>query len=130
MMDTVELLKQLRAMCESKDDDGKSERYPNGRGDYNTNKKNPRKGRVRIFPTIKDALKNLAVGGKFSTKGAGRIYTVHKRSKGGKDSESVVSGRVAKGYSPGSQNSSWGAIEKAAKKARSGKNKTDKDTEK
>jgi hypothetical protein len=132
-VDLVELIKQIRSLSEKK-----SERYPSGRGDYKRGKKNPRKSRVRIFPTIKAALGKTKPGDKFSTKGAGRIYVTSKRSHGGTDSKSVVSGRIAKGFTPGSStpNSHWSSItshagrikdkysgKKAAKKAAKKKEK-------
>ena len=112
-MDLVELIKQMRAL-----DEKKSTRYPSGRGDYDTNKKNPRKSRVPIYPTIKAALGKTKPGTKFSTKGAGRIYVTSKRSHGGKDSKSVVNGRIAKGFTPGSStpNSHWSSITSHAKR--------------
>lgn len=106
-MDVVELIRRMRQLSEKK-----SARYPSGRGTYKRGRKNPRKSRVRIFPTIKVGLKNTKPGDKFSTQGAGRIYVTSKRSHGGKDPESVVSGRIAKGFTPGSStpDSHWDSI--------------------
>ena len=106
-MDVVELLRHMRQLSEKG-----GGRYPSGRGTYTTGKKNPRKSRVKIFPTIKVALGKTTPGDKFSTKGASRIYVTSKRSHGGTDEKSVVSGRIAKGFTPGSStpNSHWSSI--------------------
>ena len=48
----------------------------------------------------------------FSTKGSRRLYVISKRTHGGTDGESVVSGRIAKGFTPGSATPSaeWGSV--------------------
>jgi len=56
-----------------------------------------RKSRVKIYKTIEDALAKGAVGDMFSTKGASRIYVI-SRADWGDDS----SGKIAKGFTPGS----------------------------
>ena len=50
--------------------------------------------------------------GKYKTKGSRRLYVISKRTHGGTDSESVVSGRIAKGFTPGSAtpSSEWGSV--------------------
>ena len=113
-MDVVELIQQIRNLSEKK-----SARYPNGRGTYKRGKNNPRKSRVRIFPTIKVGLKNLKAGDKFSTEGAGRIYVV-TQDGWGKDNEQRVSGRTAKGFTPGSStpDSHWSSIDAHAKRTK------------
>jgi hypothetical protein len=71
-----------------------------------------RKSRVRIFDTIQDALKSSAPYGTiFSTKGADRLYVI-SRKKWGKDKESQVGVRIAKGFTPGSAtpSASWPSI--------------------
>jgi uncharacterized protein (DUF2252 family) len=60
------------------------------------------KGRVKTFDTIKQALQQSGPGTIFSTDGADRTYVVSKRTKGGTDSASVVDGKIAKGFTPGS----------------------------
>ena len=71
-----------------------------------------RKSRVRIFDTIQDALKSSApFGSIFSTKGADRLYVI-SRKKWGKDKQSQVGVRIAKGFTPGSAtpSASWPSI--------------------
>ncbi len=106
-MDVINLLRKL--------EEEKSSRYPSGRGKYSTKKKSGSlsiKSRVKVYATIKDALKKKGPGHIFSTKGARRLYVISKRTKGGTDSESVVSGRIAKGFTPGSStpSSEWGSV--------------------
>ena len=109
-MDVINLLELLE---EGKK--GKSSRYPSGRGKYKTKNKSGNlsiKSRVKIYPTIKAALKAKSAGHIFSTQGSRRLYVISKRTKGGTDSESVVSGRIAKGFTPGSStpSSEWESV--------------------
>jgi len=56
-----------------------------------------KKARARIFDTIKDALNKGKVGEIFSTKGSDRLYVISRAAWGKKSS-----GRIAKGFTPGS----------------------------
>lgn len=112
-MDTLGILNNLKNLISEKS------RYPSGRGSYKTagnSKVVDKKSRVTVYPTIKNALAQSNPGKIFSTKGARRLYVVSKRSHGGKDSESVVSGRIAKGFTPGSSTpgSSWSSVKSHA----------------
>lgn len=71
------------------------------------------KSRVKVYPSIMTALKRGSIGDIFSTDGSARLYVITKR-KWGKDDEQEVSGRVAKGFTPGSATPSadWGSIKK------------------
>jgi len=89
------------------------------------------KSRVRVYDTIKDALKRSYMGQVFSTKKAGRLYvTTHK--KWGKDKASQVGTKVAKGFTPGSATpgASWPEVKGYAVRtmARHGGQKTKKFT--
>ena len=113
-MEIVEVLKYLEEGV-SVLDEKKSSRYPSGRGGYKTKGKSGDlavKSRVKVYSTIKAALKSHGPGHIFSTKGSRRLYVISKRTHGGKDSESVVSGRIAKGFTPGSATPSaeWGSV--------------------
>ena len=106
-MDVIKLLEKLQ--------EEKGNRYPSGRGKYSTKKKSGNlaiKSRVKVYDTIKDALKSKGPGHIFSTKGSRRLYVISKRSKGGTDSASVVNGKIAKGFMPGSStpSSAWGSV--------------------
>jgi len=93
-----------------------------------------KKGKVRVFDTIKAALQSTAgYGTIFSTKGASRLYVVtHK--KWGKDKESQVGPRVAKGFTPGSATPSaaWPSVKAHSKRiaAKHGKSKSKRGEEK
>jgi hypothetical protein len=63
-------------------------------------KRQASKSRVRVYNSITHALKNGYVGQIFSTKDADRLYVITKQ-KWGKDNEQIISGRSAKGFSPG-----------------------------
>jgi len=69
-----------------------------------------------VYNTIKDALKKGGPGHIFTTKGAGRTYVISKRSKGGTDPKTVVSGKIAKGFTPGSATPSadWKSVKSHA----------------
>ena len=91
--------------------ESKSARYPSGRGKYDTLKKSgpvsAKKSRVKNYPSIKIALRRGYPGQIFSTKNAARLYVVSKAGWGKKSS-----GRIAKGFTPGSStpSSDWGSI--------------------
>lgn len=113
----MEIVKVLQFLEESGNalNEKKSGRYPEGRGGYKTKGKSGDlaiKSRVKVYPTIKKALSSHGPGHIFSTKGSRRLYVVSKRSHGGTDSESVVNGRIAKGFTPGSAtpSSEWGSV--------------------
>jgi len=110
-VDVINALKLLNEPLNEK----KSSRYPSGRGSYKTKGKSGNlaiKGRVKVYSTIKAALSSHGPGHIFSTKGSRRLYVISKRTHGGTDSESVVSGRIAKGFTPGSATPSaeWGSV--------------------
>ena len=65
------------------------------------------KARARTFDTIDHALKKGYVGQIFSTKNAGRLYVISKAGWGKKSS-----GRIAKGFTPGSStpSSDWKSV--------------------
>ena len=113
-MGIVELLEKLEENADILTEK-KSSRYPSGRGKYKTKSKSGNlaiKSRVKVYSTIKKALSSHGPGHIFSTKGSRRLYVISKRTHGGTDSESVVSGRIAKGFTPGSATPSaeWGSV--------------------
>ncbi len=59
------------------------------------------KSKVKIYPTILDALSNGFIGQVFSTKGSRRLYVISKH-KWGKDKDQRVGDKIAKGFTPGS----------------------------
>lgn len=61
-------------------------------------KKKAFKGRVKVYPSIKDALIKGSYGQIFSTKAAGRLYVISKGKWGSKSGR----GKIAKGFTPGS----------------------------
>ena len=104
LLESIELLEGRKA----KGRKGKSTEKGSGRRSHTKSQK----GRVRTFDTIKKALNALSPGSMFSTDGADRTYVVSKRTHGGTDSASVVSGKIAKGFTPGSAtpSSEWGSV--------------------
>jgi hypothetical protein len=108
LLESIELLEGRKA----KGKKGKSTEKGGGRRSHTKSQK----GRVRTFDTIKKALNSLSPGAIFSTDGADRTYVVSKRTHGGTDSASVVSGKIAKGFTPGSSTpgSSFASIKKHA----------------
>ena len=88
----------LFEILEDKADSGKASKK--GGDDKNTKDKGAvkaRKSRARIFDTIAQALDQGYVGQIFSTKGSDRLYVISKSGWGQKSS-----GRIAKGFTPGS----------------------------
>jgi len=80
------------------------------RGDYHTLKDGvvtSKKSKVKNYPSIAIALRRGYPGQIFSTKGAARLYVVSKAGWGKKSS-----GRIAKGFTPGSATPSakWDSI--------------------
>ncbi len=74
-------------------------------------KKKSFKGRVATYDSIKAALADGGPGKIFTTKAAGRLYVISKAKWGAKSS-----GKIAKGFTPGSATPSakWGSIKKHA----------------
>ena len=98
----------------------KSNRYPNGRGNYKrSDKVTSRKSRVPIYKTIKQGLAKTSPGSMFSTKGSYRIY-VTTAGGWGKSKQQRVSGRTAKGFTPGSATPSadWKSVRSHAARTR------------
>lgn len=98
----------------------KANRYPSGRGSYKRkNVASSRKSKVPIYDTIKAALKKTSPGTIFSTKGSYRMY-VTTSGGWGKSKQQRVSGRTAKGFTPGSSTpgSSWSSIKSHAARTR------------
>lgn len=100
-MDTLSLIKKLKALNESK-------------GVQKHGQKSV-KSRVKVYKTIDDALKKGHYGEVFSTKGAGRLYVV-TRHKWGKSGQQNVNGKTAKGFTPGSAPSSFKDVKGYAKR--------------
>ena len=83
---------------------------PKKRGSYHTLKDgvvSAKKSKVKNYPSIAVALRRGYPGKIFSTKGAARLYVISKASWGKKSS-----GRIAKGFTPGSStpSSKWSSI--------------------
>ncbi len=83
---------------------------PKKRGSYHTLKDgvvSAKKSKVKNYPSIAVALRRGYPGQIFSTKGAARLYVISKASWGKKSS-----GRIAKGFTPGSStpSSKWSSI--------------------
>ena len=98
----------------------RSSRYPNGRGSYKRKEKvTSRKSRVPVFKTIKDALGKTSPGTIFSTTGSYRMY-VTTAGGWGKSKQQRVSGRTAKGFTPGSATPSadWKSVKSHAARTR------------
>ena len=70
-----------------------------------------KKSRVKVYPSILKALKKGYPGQIFSTKNADRLYVI-TTGGWGKDNDQRVSGRTAKGFTPGSSTpgSGWKSI--------------------
>ena len=83
-----------------------------------------RKSKMPIYATIKKALAKTKAGTIFSTKGSKRTY-VTTQGGWGKDKSQRVSGRTAKGFTPGSSTpgASWKSIRSHAARTRT-KHKT------
>jgi hypothetical protein len=100
--------------------DEKSSRYPSGRGSYKRKTvTSSRKSKVPIYDTIKAALKKTSPGTIFSTKGSYRMY-VTTSGGWGKSKQQRVSGRTAKGFTPGSATPSadWKSVKSHAARTR------------
>tara|TARA_R110002051_G_C8458127_1_gene457902 strand:- start:50 stop:445 length:396 start_codon:yes stop_codon:yes gene_type:complete len=87
-----------------------SKAHPKDRGSYHTKKDGvvtSKKSKVKNYPSIKIALRRSYPGQIFSTKGAARLYVTSNAGWGKKSS-----GRIAKGFTPGSATPSakWDSI--------------------
>ena len=113
----MSLLDLIRSLKEGEQNlEEKSNRYPSGRGSYRRKEKvTSRKSRVPVYKTIKDALGKTSPGTIFSTKGSYRMY-VTTSGGWGKSKQQRVSGRTAKGFTPGSATpkASWPSIKSHA----------------
>ena len=102
---------------ESERVDEKSSRYPSVRGTYRRRKEkvSGQKSKAPTYSTIKDALKKTSPGTIFTTKGSYRMY-VTTAGGWGKSKQQRVSGRTAKGFTPGSStpSSDWKSIKSHA----------------
>jgi len=118
-MGLINIVKDLNE-AELRLDEKKSGRYPQGRGTYKRKDKiASRKSRVPIYKTIKDALGKTSPGTIFSTKGSYRMY-VTTSGGWGKSKQQRVSGRTAKGFTPGSATPSadWKSVRSHAARTR------------
>ena len=116
LIKTLEGLRGKQELEENHLDEKKSSRYPSGRGTYKRkNKTTSRKSRANIYSTIKDALKKTSPGTIFSSKGSYRMY-VTTAGGWGKSKSQRVSGRTAKGFTPGSATPSakWSSVKSHA----------------
>jgi hypothetical protein len=106
---------------ESERVDEKSSRYPSGRGTYRRRKEkvSGQKSKAPTYSTIKDALKKTSPGTIFTTKGSYRMY-VTTAGGWGKSKQQRVSGRTAKGFTPGSStpSSDWKSVKSHAARTR------------
>jgi hypothetical protein len=102
-------------------DEKKSNRYPNGRGGYRRRKErvSGQKSKAPTYATIKDGLRKTSPGTIFTTKGSYRMY-VTTADGWGKSKQQRVSGRTAKGFTPGSStpSSKWSSIKSHAARTR------------
>ena len=114
---------------ESERVDEKSSRYPNGRGTYRRRRErvSSQKSKAPTYETIKDGLRKTSPGTIFTTKGSYRMY-VTTAGGWGKSKQQRVSGRTAKGFTPGSStpSSDWKSIKShaARTKVKHGKSTT------
>ena len=86
--------------------EAKGKRYPSGRGSYTTKKKSGKataaKSKVKVYDTLEKAVCAGHPGQMMSTKGSKRIYVISKQRKKQKSQVPSCSGRIAKGFTPGS----------------------------
>ena len=83
------------------------EKYASKEGAKDKGATKAAKSRVRVFATIAKALEQGHVGQIFSTQGSDRLYVVSNASWGKKSS-----GKIAKGFTPGSStpSSDWKSV--------------------
>lgn len=72
-----------------------------------------KKTKVKVYPSIMDALRHGNYGDIFSTIGSKRLYVITKQ-KWGSSAEQRVGDKVAKGFTPGSAPSNFNSIKKYA----------------
>ena len=113
----IEILQEINESRTEKGRGSKSgrEKFSSKEGAKGSSVKS-RKSRVKIYPSIKDALKSAAAYGTiFSTKSADRLYVITKPTWGAK-STAGGNARVAKGFTPGSAtpNASWPSVKSHA----------------
>jgi hypothetical protein len=72
-----------------------------------------KKSKVKVYPSIMDALRHGTYGQIFSTVGSKRLYVITKQ-KWGTSSEQRVGDKVAKGFSPGTIPSNFGTVKQYA----------------
>lgn len=72
-----------------------------------------KKSKVKVFPSIMDALRHGSYGQIFSTIGSNRLYVITKQ-KWGSSPDQRVGDKVAKGFSPGSIPSDFSRIKQYA----------------
>ncbi len=86
--------------------EAKGKRYPSGRGKYSTLNKSGKatamKSKVKVYDTLEKGVCAGYPGQMMSTKGSKRIYVITKQRKKQKSQVPSCSGRVAKGFTPGS----------------------------
>jgi hypothetical protein len=106
----MRLVDILNTLDESKKGDG-TKVYTSREGTTKETHK-ARKGRVKTYASIRQALGAGAVGSIFSTKAADRLYVISKGKWGAKSGR----GKIAKGFTPGSSTpgSSFSSIKKHA----------------
>jgi len=86
--------------------EAKGKRYPSGRGKYKTKSKSSKatavKSRVKVYDTLEKGVCAGYPGQMMSTKGSRRVYVISKQRKKQKSHVPSCSGRIAKGFTPGS----------------------------
>ena len=86
--------------------EAKGKRYPSGRGKYNTKGKSGKatamKSKVKVYDTLEKGVCAGFPGQMMSTKGSKRVYVISKQRKKQKSQVPSCSGRIAKGFTPGS----------------------------
>ena len=97
-------LPQIINLLNEKDSSESSASKPSASKDISKS----RKGRVKTYSTIRDALASGQYGEMFSTRSANRLYVISKGKWGAKSGR----GKIAKGFTPGSATPSaeWGSV--------------------
>lgn len=95
-MDLIGLINETKAF-------GKGSKAGSQKGIHSGEKDHTKsaKSKVKVYGSINQALKKGYMGQVFSTKNADRLYVITKH-KWGKSGQQTVSGRTAKGFTPGS----------------------------
>lgn len=92
------------------------DRYTQGQMSNPSIAKDPveaKKSKVKVYPSIMDALRHGTYGQIFSTVGSKRLYVITKQ-KWGTSSEQRVGDKVAKGFSPGTIPSNFSTVKQYA----------------